>query len=821
MADVLAALPARPRRAIVVVALVVAMITGVQLLRPGAGATLGAVTAVTPDRVIPDGFVGYVFHPTISGRGEAVTVHDAEVRENGFVLLDTPGQDPMVDGDSIAVSGDGCTAFWVRPSGSGSSVDATAIGVTDRCAGAERVVASTSGWYNDRHQVAVSHDGRFGVVLLQDLPAGTEFPSPRLVRVDTRTGATRDMPLPTGFFGWDPGNGIDISDDGSLVVVPIIGSPPRIPPIFPPITLPTIPPIGPPIVLPPIPPPPVIERHATTAGEPNAASARQSTVVQEVALWDVAAGTSTTISSTGALRSGGAAFPSISGDGRFVSWAAAKPYAGTETGTGPWVYVRDRANGATRLVSAPNGTAYDSSLSRDGSQVAYTVGPGRCVYDTQQFARLESDCDGVRIDVAFSSTPGFAGGFGVETISLDPTGRAVGQHLEPELSGNGRWVTWVSDAYGPLLGVSSDETGRRHAFVRRRDPGLSVDELDVGTILAGSSTVGTTTVRNTGRTSVVLDRIEPSPGAFAVVGGSCALGGSLPPGATCTVDVRFTAPGTTTAVNGSLLVGERGFDAVTATGPLVGAAVTRPTDTRPPDTTPPVVTSTTVTGQVVPTTTAGEVVLTASPDPLDFGGVAAGIGSPARTVTVTNAGTASGVLITTLTGAHPDDFFVARNGCNTVDLAPGASCTMDVILIARDAGERAAVLTTASGAASAAVDLRGVGTFDPRLVVTPAAVTERGSTTIVGQGFPPGDPVVVEVGTALDRAVTPDEAGEFRIRVTPVGLLRLGNHPVQVAARAGVYDVVRSQLVVVLPTFEPQGPGGPAFGSSIIVTRGS
>jgi hypothetical protein len=775
----------RVRRALAATALIASTVTVVQLVRPGSGATLGAVVAITPDQVVPDGFVGYVFHPTISGRGETVSVHDAEVRENGFVLLDTPGADPMIRGDSIAVSGDGCTAFWARPSGSANTSDATLIGVTDRCAGSERGLLTTSGWYDDANQVAVSHDGRFGVVLLQDLPPGTEFPTPRLVRVDTRDGVTRNMPLPTGYVGWDPRHGVDISDDGNLVVVPVVGAPP---------------PVG---------------------------VAAQQVALQDIALWDVAANTSTPISVPGALRAGSAAFPSISGNGRYVSWAASKPYTGTESGLGPWVYVRDRSTGATQLVSAPDGTAYDSSLSRDASQVAYTVGPGDCDYDVGQFDDLEFDCPGARIDVAFSASPGLGGAITVEAISLDADGRQVGQHVEPELSGNGRWVTWVSDAYGPLLGVASQETGRRHAFVRRRDPGLTVDALDVGTIPAASSVVRTTTVRNTGRTSVYLDRIDPAPGQFTLVGGSCVIGTIMPPGSTCTVDLRFTAPNATTTVDGSMIVGENGYDPVIATGALRGSArqavTTTTTVPSGPTTTLPSITTTTTIGQGNPTTTTtpGTLALTATPNPVDFGGVAAGIGSPAQTVTVQNTGTAGGVLVTTLTGPHPDDFYVARNGCNTVDLPPDATCTMDIILIARDAGERTAVLTVSSGAASVDVPLRGVGTFEPRIVVTPAAVTARGFTTIVGQGFPPGDPVVVEIGADLERPVTPDEIGELRIPIAPAGILGLGNHRVQVDARPGVYDDVRSQLVVVLPTFEPQGPGGPAFGSSVIVTRGA
>ena len=34
------------------------------------------------------------------------------------------------------------------------------------------------------------------------------------------------------------------------------------------------------------------------------------------------------------------------------------------------------------------------------------------------------------------------------------------------------------------------------------------------------------------------------------------------------------------------------------------------------------------------------------------------------------------------------------------------------------------------------------------------------------------------------------------------------------------YELIETPLVVVLPTFKPQGPTGPAFGTSLLVTRG-
>ena len=60
----------------------------------------------------------------------------------------------------------------------------------------------------------------------------------------------------------------------------------------------------------------------------------------------------------------------------------------------------------------------------------------------------------------------------------------------------------------------------------------------------------------------------------------------------------------------------------------------------------------------------GQVSLTADPNPVDFGQVAVGLGSPIQTVTITNIGTGSGQMLTELGGANPEDFFVVSNGCN-------------------------------------------------------------------------------------------------------------------------------------------------------------
>ena len=62
------------------------------------GDALGPVTAITPREVIPNGFVGAVFNPSLSNRGEAAGVFDSQVQQDAFVFLDAPGQEPMVPG---------------------------------------------------------------------------------------------------------------------------------------------------------------------------------------------------------------------------------------------------------------------------------------------------------------------------------------------------------------------------------------------------------------------------------------------------------------------------------------------------------------------------------------------------------------------------------------------------------------------------------------------------------------------------------------------------------------------------------------------------
>jgi hypothetical protein len=513
------------------------------------------------------------------------------------------------------------------------------------------------------------------------------------------------------------------------------------------------------------------------------------------------------------LGANGVTNVTVSADGRFVA------YDSIVAPSRRSVFVLDRATGATQLVSPAADNALMPSISGDGSQVAYAAGPA---------CTLRS-CAINRVDVAFSPVPGLTSGVQYETVSLDVNGRPA-QGFEPDLTGNGRYVVFTSTQGGVLTG--STAISGLQAFVRERDGGLAINPnpVDFGTIGASTSLVQTATVTNTGRSSVIMDSIAISGSTrfTPAAGGTCVQGASLPPGASCTINVQFAAPGNTSTTTASLFVGETQFDPISATARLIG----RSSFTPPPTTTttlPPTTittTTTTVVGQVSPTTTSTTTIptfvqLDAQPNPVDFGAVAVGIPAPFQVITVTNLGTGSGLVTTEMLGANPDDFFVSDNQCSGATLGPGQSCTITVTMIAQDGGTRSAALTITSGGEGGDVALTGQGRFAPRMFSSPAAVTERGITTILGQGFPPGDSFTVRfLNTTTSIPVVADGQGMFRIPFTPLGKIELGAYVLQVDGVPGTFDDVKTQLVVVLPTFEPQGPGGPAFGEALIVTRG-
>ena len=175
----------------------------------------------------------------------------------------------------------------------------------------------------------------------------------------------------------------------------------------------------------------------------------------------------------------------------------------------------------------------------------------------------------------------------------------------------------------------------------------------------------------------------------------------------------------------------------------------------------------------------------------------------------------------TIGGEHAGDFHITNDSCSARELAPGAVCTIEVMAQTVGGGPRAAALTVRAGDTSIEVGLRAEGHYQPRLVASPATVTEREVAMIVGQGFPPTEAIGIQVGSSNVRVIAhPDELGRFRVPIRPLGELPLGSYVLRVDDRPEFYDGPEAVLVVVLSTFEPRSPTGPMFGSNLIVSRG-
>ena len=333
---------------------------------------LGSVIGVSIDEApLPVTRIGAgVLSTTVSGRGEAVVFHDVNRSATGAAQLDVAGPDPSAPGFGISVSADGCAIVRAQASGSTNPIDAIAFRYINRCTGADYDLAYTNSDYDREAAVALSYDGRFAVVqiepviiigftngaavarstrsdpsiaaataaadggspavLLQQTPPVLRPSERTIFRIDTSTLEVVGMPPfdPQSFILPDASFGMDISDDGGIVVAP--------------------------------------------AGIFTGSLARPLDAV----VWDVAAGVSTPVSNPNGSP-GTAIYPSLSADGRFVSFASTRPIVGGEVGAGPWIYVHDRATGGYVRVSVANDAAYYSSLSGDGSQIAFGVGTAR------------------------------------------------------------------------------------------------------------------------------------------------------------------------------------------------------------------------------------------------------------------------------------------------------------------------------------------------------------------------------------------------------------------------------------------------------------
>ena len=205
----------------------------------------------------------------------------------------------------------------------------------------------------------------------------------------------------------------------------------------------------------------------------------------------------------------------------------------------------------------------------------------------------------------------------------------------------------------------------------------------------GNQTVSTTgaaqtiTVTNSGAASLHMTSVTPTgtnAGDFAKTADTCT-GAVLAPNATCTVSLTFT-PGATGARSASLS--------------FVDDAPNSP--------------------QTVALSGAGATaapVVSFNPTGLNFGNQNVGTTSAAKSVTVTNTGTAAlHVSIVALAGTNSGDFIISADTCTGASVAVNATCAVSVTFTPSAAGARSATLTFTddAGGSPQTVALSGTGT---------------------------------------------------------------------------------------------------------------
>src|ERR1700688_3066473 len=257
-------------------------------------------------------------------------------------------------------------------------------------------------------------------------------------------------------------------------------------------------------------------------------------------------------------------------------------------------------------------------------------------------------------------------------------------------------------------------------------------------ITPSQSTVLTATV--TGGTPIgYVDTPPALTGKASFAAGSISLGNCTLSAGTCSLSVPGTAL-------------KSGANSVTAT--FLGSG-TYPTSTSS-------IVTVTVTASSGPT-------VTLTPTSLNFGTVATGVTSPAKTVTLKNSGNASlTITAIALTGTNSGDF--PETTTCTSSLAAGASCTIKVQFKPSAIGARSAAVSITDNAAGSPqqVPLSGTGTTAE---ITPSSLSF--GTLAVGLTSVVKTVTLKNLGTKAititSIAVTGAEAGDFPKTATSCG----------------------------------------------------
>jgi hypothetical protein len=250
--------------------------------------------------------------------------------------------------------------------------------------------------------------------------------------------------------------------------------------------------------------------------------------------------------------------------------------------------------------------------------------------------------------------------------------------------------TGVLSLNGNAASVSLSGTGFIPAAASVSPSSINFGNLVVGT----ESPAQTVTVSNTGGSTLHINSLLVSgdPDFFTLTN-NCVGGPGVAPGGTCSAQVVFF-PHSAGAGSATLTIGS---DA--SNGPV--SVALSGTGVNPP-------------------------VSSVSPSSINFGNLVVGTESPAQTVTVSNTGGSTLHINSLLVSGDPDFFTLTNNCVGGPGVAPGGTCSAQVVFFPHTAGAGSATLTIGSDALNGpvSVSLSGTG-VDFALSASPSSLSVR------------------------------------------------------------------------------------------------
>jgi probable HAF family extracellular repeat protein len=325
---------------------------------------------------------------------------------------------------------------------------------------------------------------------------------------------------------------------------------------------------------------------------------------------------------------------------------------------------------------------------------------------------------------AFLATPS-SGASSTESTTLAAPGQ-ISEHPKVTLPENVRKMLRQRRGLGRSQWASPQTSLSTTAAISAPNEALTPTSLSFGTVAIGTiSAAKTVTLKNIGTASLTISSIAITGTNAANFAQTHTCGTSLAVGASCTISVTFnpTASGTRTA---ALSVSDNAAGSPQKMS-LSGIGTTAKL----------------------------------SPTSLNFGTVAIGATSSAKTITLTNVGTAtftiSGIAIT---GANPADF-AQTHTCGS-SLGAGASCSITVTFKPTASGMRTAAVSVSDSAAGSPqkVSLSGIGTTAK---LSPTSLNF--GSLVIGTTSPPNTVTLTNIGTTTlsitGIAITGTNAGDF------------------------------------------------------------